>query len=107
MSIEQMKQEMTSAEAKALALAEPKWWESLPARDVALAQLDQDRLCMDFGDFHEAVEKAIGRSVWSHEFVNHEHLAREIDPSRPEPSSPRKTLADMMTPGTKAVVVKA
>ena len=94
MSIEKLYTKLTESDAAAMGAT--GWWKELPARDVALAQLQQDRLCMSFGDFHLAVEKATGRSVFSHEFVNAEHLAREIDPSLPEPSEPWKTLSDMI-----------
>jgi hypothetical protein len=101
MSIEKLYTKLTSDDG--IALGKSGWWKELPARDVALAQLQQDVLCMDFSSFHEAVEKATGRPVFSHEFVNAEHLAREIDPSLPEPDAPRKTLADMMSKNAKVI----
>jgi hypothetical protein len=88
---------------EAIELAGSEWWKGLPARDVALAQLQQDYLCMPFGEFHRVVEDAAGRAVFSHEFVNAEHIAREIDPSLPEPSEPRKTLTDMMDRNAKVI----
>lgn len=95
--IEKMSKVLTSEEA--VELAESGWWKGLPAKEVALAQLQQERLCMDFGDFHKAVEDATGRSVFTHEFVNHKHLAHEIDPSLPMPSEPYKTLSDSIGGG--------
>ncbi len=57
-AIEKMKGELTREEA--IALGESKWWEGLPAKPVALAQLRQERMCMPFGEFVPIVAKAIG-----------------------------------------------
>lgn len=70
--IEKMSNEITRKEA--IELGESGWWKNMPAKDVALAQLQQDRLCMDFGDFHAAVEKALGYSVFSSEFGSQQRV---------------------------------
>jgi hypothetical protein len=54
---------------QAIKMAESRWWDGLPAVAVAGFQLFEERLCMDFGDFHAAVEEALGRPVWTHEFA--------------------------------------
>jgi len=43
---------------------------------------------MPFGAFHEAVEQALGRSVWTHEFAssNVEQLRKEFLGDRAKPS---------------------
>lgn len=105
MSIERLYTKLSQDEA--ITLAGSGWWKELPARDVALAQLQQARLCMDFGDFHKAVQEAAGRPVFTHEFVNNKHLAREIDPSLPDPDGPRKTMADMMGKNATILVVES
>lgn len=65
--------------ADALKLSEMGWWKGLPARDIVRFQLFEPLLCMDFGDFHEAITEALGRSVWTHEFgLNPEDLKREF-----------------------------
>lgn len=72
---------------KAIALWESKWWEGMDARDVAKFQLLTDELCMPFGDFHEAIEKALGRSVWTHEFgLNRDGLILELFGEKDAPS---------------------
>jgi len=65
---------------QAVALAKSGIIELLPDEDIVKFQLFTDRLCMDFGRFHEAVEKVLGRSVWTHEFgtVGMEQLRREF-----------------------------
>jgi len=55
-------------------------------RDVAIFQLNEHRLCMNFGDFHKAVEDALGRPVWSHEFANPTYLLDEIYGNLPCPT---------------------
>jgi hypothetical protein len=71
-----MATEMTRVQA--VELAGTGWWEGAPARDVALAQLRQSKLCMGFGDFHRVVELAIGRPVFTHEFADPIRLVTQI-----------------------------
>jgi hypothetical protein len=65
-------------EQSAIKLAESKWWIGKDPVSVALAQLQEPILCMDFGSFQEAVGKACGRDVYTHEFINPEALIAEI-----------------------------
>jgi len=53
---------------EAIALAESGFWKTLSYRDRAKFQLFENRLCMPFSVFHEAVEKSLGRPVYTHEF---------------------------------------
>lgn len=44
-------------------------------------------LCMPFNIFHEAIEKALGRPVYTHEFrLNHAGLVQELLEGIPAPS---------------------
>lgn len=52
----------------AIALANSNWWEGKTHREIALFQMTTEELCCPFGVFHEAVEKALDRPVWTHEF---------------------------------------
>jgi hypothetical protein len=66
-------------EEQAIALFDTKWWENEPARDIVSFQLFEPRLCMPFGDFQDAVEKSLGRPVFTHEFgLNYEGLKQEF-----------------------------
>lgn len=56
-----------------------------------LFQISQDRLCMNFSDFHKATEKALGRSVWTHEFAKPNILIQEFFKLRE-----KATLQDIM-----------
>lgn len=64
---------------EAVALFDSKFWESMSYRDRAVFQMHEPRLCMPFDVFHEAVEKTLGRPVFTHEFsMNKEGLQREL-----------------------------
>jgi len=68
---------ITEEEAKKLYGS--KFWEALSYEDRAKFQLFEPLLCMPFKIFHEAVEKTLGRPVYTHEFgYNIEGLRKEI-----------------------------
>jgi hypothetical protein len=87
---------------QAIELAKTGWWKDLPADVVAGFQLFEEFLCMDFGDFHGAVEKALGRPVFTHEFGSGGNLQEEFLGKRPRP-----TLAEVLDliPTEKRIVV--
>lgn len=89
-------------EQQAKALAATGWWKGLPARDVATFQLFEDRLCMDVASFHKAVEEALGRSVWTHEFAFADRLRAEFLGDRTPPTF--EEILDLI-PHDKRVVV--
>ena len=76
----------TLTQAQAVALAGTDWWKSMAPRDVVLFQLWEPRLCMNFGDFQMAVEHALGRPVWTHEFAEPERLQAEFLGDEPRPT---------------------
>ncbi len=81
-----MVKQLTSEEA--IAFSESKQWESMTLRERAEFQLRQEMLCMPFGVFHEAVEKTLGRPVYSHELgLNVEGLIAELEGKRFPPDS--------------------
>jgi hypothetical protein len=53
---------------RAIALNKSKWWLQRSPREIAKFQLFTAELCMPFSVFHRAVEEALGRQVWLHEF---------------------------------------
>lgn len=72
---------------QAIALAKSKFWEPMTFRERAEFQMFEDRLCMPFEVFHEAIEKTLGRPVFTHEFgLNREGLEQELLGHRPRPS---------------------
>ena len=72
---------------EALALLKTEFWKDMTAKEIALFQIFEDRLCMPFGVFHEAVEQALERPVWTHEFgLNRDGLKEELLGEQPTPS---------------------
>jgi len=69
---------MTKEEA--IALANTGWWKNQPPEAIVSFQLFEERLCMDWADFQEAVSKCLHRPVWTHEFArgNADALQREF-----------------------------
>lgn len=63
----------------AIALAKTGWWKCLEPFEIVLFQLYERNLCMDFPDFHEAVEQMVRRPVFTHEFAAPEILRKEFE----------------------------
>lgn len=80
-----MPKEITESEARALAAS--GFWLTISPREIATFQMETWRLCMPFKIFHEALEKALGRPVFTHERgLNYEGLRQELRGERPTPS---------------------
>lgn len=76
---------MTKEEA--IKLHDSGFWKDMSYEERAKFQLFEPLLCMPFGVFHEAVEKALGRPVYTHEFgTNMDGLRRELLGERPAPT---------------------
>ena len=66
-------------EFQARRFAESGSWKILNQRQRALFQLQQDKLCMPFVEFHKAIEQELGRPVYTHEFgLNRWGLLKEV-----------------------------
>lgn len=90
-------------EKEAIKLAESKFWEKMTPREIAEFQMSEPLLCIPFQIFHEAMEKTLGRPIFTHEFgTNYEGLKQELFQGKPAPS-----LEDIvnMIPADKRVVV--
>lgn len=56
------------------------WWDSKDPYVLGYYQMNEPILIVDFGDFHAAFEKLLGRPVWTHEFgLDHEGLKAEAE----------------------------
>ncbi len=88
---------------EAIALGKSGWWKDLPPDDITSFQLWEDKLCMDFADFHGAVEKSLGRSVWTHEFARPDLLKQEFLKERERPSLPE--IFGLIPDGVKTIFV--
>ena len=90
---------------QAIAFAESGAWQKWDAKTRAMFQMEQDCLCMPFNEFHKAVEEALGRPVWTHEFgLNRDGLLAELQGKATAPS-----FADIvaMLPAEKTLLVSA
>jgi len=70
----------------AITLADSYWWAGVEPRRVAEFQLQEPLLCMPFDLFQMAVESALGRPVWTHEFAQPQRLIDELYGTQPRPS---------------------
>ena len=63
---------------QAIEFAKSKVYEDWTNEQIVRFQLFQEKLCMDFSRFHEAIEKVLDRPVFTHEFgLNYEGLVLE------------------------------
>lgn len=89
----------------AVALYESGWWSNKTAREIADFQMHTAELCMPFGEFQKAMEEALGRPVFTHEFgLNYDGLLAELMGERAKPSF-AEVLA--MIPAEKLLIVSA
>ena len=87
---------------QAIAFAENKCYEGWTARQTAEFQLHQRKLCMPWGVFTEAIEEALGRSVWTHEFAKPGLLIKELSGDRPAPTM--QEIIEMI-PAEKRIII--
>ena len=65
---------------QAIAFHDSGAWKTMSAKERAVFQMQQDKLCMPFGEFHKAVEEALCRPVWTHEFgLNRDGIRAELE----------------------------
>jgi hypothetical protein len=64
---------------QAIELANTGWWKDKTAYEIVLFQLFEEKLCMDFSAFHEALERVLGRPVYIHELgIAHDDIVKEF-----------------------------
>lgn len=72
---------------QAIQMSQSKWWVDMSPKAIAMFQLHEPLLCMPFDIFHENLEKALGRGVFTHEFaLNLEGLRSELRDGAPAPT---------------------
>lgn len=86
----------------AIKIAESGIWRTWTDEQIVRFQLYQDRLCMDFDRYHEAIENVLNRSVWTHEFADMTSLRAEYEKKKPAP-----TFDEIMAPimGKEVIIV--
>lgn len=62
---------------EAIAFAESGVWKEWTNEQIVRFQLFQDKMCMPFSRFHEAIEDVLGMSIWTHEFAFIDEIKKE------------------------------
>lgn len=88
---------------QAIAFSENKCYKNMTYRQIAEFQMEQDRLCMPFNVFHEAIEKVLGRPVFIHEFAFRDEIRKELYGEK-EPPTFEEICA--LIPQEKLIVIK-
>ena len=88
---------------EAIDFANSEFWRTLTDEQIAHFQMEQDKLCMPFSRYHKALEKCLGRSVWTHEFADRDGLRDELNGKVPALSF-EEILAKL--PAGKTVIVR-
>ena len=87
----------------AIEFAEREGWKDMSYEQRAKFQMSHGLSCMPFDVFHEAVEKTLGRPVYTHEFgLNMDGLKAELFDGA-DPPTLEEIIA--MTPEKKTIVV--
>ena len=68
---------------QAIAFYDEGAWKQMNHETRAKFQLEQDRLCMPFDVFQEAVQHTLGRPVFTHEFANRDFLIAQVKKATP------------------------
>jgi hypothetical protein len=63
---------------EAIAFFDSKKWETMPDKELAIFQMEQDCLCVPFSRFQTAVAAALGREIWIHEMIHRDTLLQEL-----------------------------
>lgn len=79
------KEDTVITREQAVKFSESGWWEGKTVCEITALQLYESRLCMpEFQMFHEAVEVALGRPVFTHEFAFVQRLQKKFEEKHPE-----------------------
>ena len=70
---------------EAVAFHDSGEWKNWSDAQIAHFQMRQQFLAIPFERFHAAVQKTLGRPVWTHEFADREALIAELDGKIPAP----------------------
>lgn len=67
---------------QAIEMCKQKWWIGKTSKEIVDFQLYEPLLCMDFSDFHKALEVVLKRPVYTHEFADAKSLKEEYEGKR-------------------------
>lgn len=98
-----MKNESSMTKEQAVKLAATGWWKTKTPEEIVRFQLFEPKLCMDFGAFHEALEKVLDRPVFTHELgMNYDGICKEYLGAKAAPTM--QEILDLI-PADKRIVV--
>lgn len=83
---------MTKEEA--IMIANSEWYLNCSDIEITAFQVYEEKLCMPFDIFHEAVETSLGRPVWTHEFADIYKLQKEFEVANLNASELREKMSD-------------
>jgi hypothetical protein len=89
---------------QAVAIHDSGLWKNWTDEEIVKLQLYQRLLCIPRTRFHEAIEKVLGRPVWTHEFASQENLMAEYEGKRPKPTF--EEIVDLL-PKDKTIIMVA
>jgi len=75
--------EAKTSKYKARAIANSKWYQRYSDVEITAFQLYELTLCCPFGVYHRALETSLGRSVFTHEFIDVKSLREEFEQKHP------------------------
>jgi len=88
---------------QAIEFAKSEAWKDMSYRQRAEFQICQDKLCMPFNIFHEALEETLNRSVYTHELgLNYAGLMAELFEGK-EPPTFQEIME--MIPAEKRIII--
>lgn len=89
---------------KAVSLYNSGWWKGKDHREIAKFQLFTKEVSVPFDVFHEAMEKSLGRPVFTHEFgLNYDGLVLEFLGEKDPPTL--QEILDLI-PAEKRIVIQ-
>lgn len=96
-------QELELTKDQAVTIADSMWWKTATPKQIVGFQLFTPKLCCPFSVFHEAVELALDRPVYTHEFAAVDNLRAEYLGEKEKP-----TLQEIISLiGDKSILVVA
>jgi hypothetical protein len=69
--------ESNMTKEEAIKMCKSGWWKDKTPDEIVEFQIHEERLCLPFDEFHGAVEKWLGRPIWTHEFADRQALIDE------------------------------
>lgn len=88
---------------RAIELYDSGWWKGKSPEEICDVQLFTAELCMPFGEFQKAMQEALGRPVWTHEFAFWDDLVKEYLGDKPAPTF--EQIVGLLPPEKTVVII--